>query len=391
MGNKLKDIQSRARHRTRGPSLSETLRDKPKGSSIADEYPELVALYFASSNARDASEYSKGSGREAQWICPNVSTHPEYPAKINSRVRSWTSKGSFQCCPACRTSKNKELGEKLPEDLRLMFYSSNRCSTVEFKSLTTYSRKNVDWKCLICEHIFSGVVAEVVRGNAGCPRCYAGDHISLISESPEPTTLRFCKSRNGGFDVRSLPLDLKLWWQCATNHHHAVYKSHRELADGKGFVCQICSPDDIVDLKESPRLMGEFCHRTNEGLAIGKLKKRARVNWRCAEGHEFVTRVSERIENDRGCPYCAKKAKAKIETIAQHPALGRMYDRLRNSAAAESVKICSRAARHILWWSCPECKDEWKQAVYSLLRKERHVCPKCGLSISLRIVTNNLR
>ena len=371
-----KEFRSRSRHAVKGPSLAETLRLKTHTPTLLECYPVLVEKYFSELNNYGPEEVTPGSGIRMRWICPNVPSHPTYEVPVNIRVTSWLDKTEAQCCPACSRSVFRQQPEKLSTRFKSRIIPSRTCPRSEFPYLNTKSRKTCHFTCPKCSCKYSAVLAVEWKNEAGCPKCHPGPKIDL-NEYKE-TLVFFDLRKNVGFDLKQFPVSLKVWWRCPANQQHQLYEAFEDIANDAGLIsCKSCNPQDRVELRrEFPELFAQFDVGRNEGHDQDDLKRSARYHWLCSEGHSFVSRLTDRIEADKGCPYCALGAKPPKPVLSLYTVHASCFDEQRNATKAALVKSCGRAARTTrYWWTCADCAASWQETVYSFLRQSIAKCP----------------
>lgn len=377
-----KEIQRRSRHAVKGPSLAETLRLKTHAPTLLECYPRLVEKYFSELNNYGADEVTPGSGIRMRWICPNVPSHPTYEVPVNIRVRSWLDKTEAQCCPACSKSASRQQPEKLPPEFKARIVPSRTCPRSEFPYLNTKSRKTCHFTCKECGAKYSAVLSAEWKKEAGCPRCHPGPRVNL-NDYRQALTF-FNHSKNVGFDLKKFPSTLKTWCRCPENHQHQLYEAFEELVDGADeIVCRSCTQSDWVDLSKAPVLAAQFDARKNEGHDPSNLRLSARYHWSCTRGHSFVARLDDRMEEDKGCPYCALGTEPPKAVLSMYIAHASCFDEHTNGMKAEQVKACGRLARTKRYsWKCSKCSGVWQETVYSFLRQSTVACFHCRKSES---------
>lgn len=100
-----------------------------------------------------------------------------------------------------------------------------------------------------------------------------------------------------------------------------------------------------------------------------------KVWWKCSKGHEWESRISDRVKG-RGCPICSnKKAFSGFNTLEiTDPDLIKEWDFSKNTLQPEKV---FRGSHTKVFWKCSVCSFEWQATIASRACGKRG-CPKCG-------------
>lgn len=179
----------------------------------------------------------------------------------------------------------------------------------------------------------------------------------------------------------------KVWWLCPNGHDYAQTPDHRV---GRGAGCPYCSGKKVLagynDLATvAPDLTEEWNHSRNTsidptGISAHSHKK---VWWKCKVcGHEWQASVNDR-SNNRGCPVCAKKERAKSQRITaakrnnlahQRPDLVEEWDFEKNGDLTPDA--ISAGSNQKVWWKCKDCGHEWQAAINNRAGNNSG-CPRC--------------
>ena len=108
----------------------------------------------------------------------------------------------------------------------------------------------------------------------------------------------------------------KVWWKCSKGHEWQAFIKERNRGQG----CPYCSGRYPIKGKNdlqtvNPTLAKEWNYEKNHGLTPMDVlpKSNKRVWWKCSQGHEWETVISNRTSG-RGCPECAKQKRKKQNT-----------------------------------------------------------------------------
>ena len=108
----------------------------------------------------------------------------------------------------------------------------------------------------------------------------------------------------------------KVWWKCSKGHEWQAFIKERNRGQG----CPYCSGRYPIKGKNdlqtvNPTLAKEWNYEKNHGLTPMDVlpKSNKRVWWKCSQGHEWETVISNRTRG-HGCPECAKQKRKKQNT-----------------------------------------------------------------------------
>lgn len=178
-------------------------------------------------------------------------------------------------------------------------------------------------KC-ICDCGNTRVVAmnSLVSGSTkscGCAKKTKG----LLKDNAK-LMLEYDSDKNSDIDITKLTgrSDKKVWWKCNTcgNSWLAKVSSRNRKTGVSG--CPYCSGNRAIIgfndlLSRKPDIAIEWNYGKNEGMtnAYGddvskpefvKATSSVSVWWKCANGHEWKTKISNRVIHNSGCPVCNK-------------------------------------------------------------------------------------
>lgn len=172
----------------------------------------------------------------------------------------------------------------------------------------------------ICEngHEWQAMIGNRTKGQ-GCPYC-SGKKVlkgfnDLQTVIPDLAS-EWHATKNGNLK----PCDVtkgsnkKVWWMCSKGHEWQACICHRS----KGAGCPYCSSrmvlKDFNDLQSvNPDLASEWNYEKNNGLTPDEVTPNSNKSiwWKCRDcGYEWKTSVSNRNNQNTGCPKCSKKKTA---------------------------------------------------------------------------------
>ena len=158
----------------------------------------------------------------------------------------------------------------------------------------------------------------------------------------------------------------KVYWKGKCGHEWQAIVKNR--VNGSG--CPYCAGNKVLtgfnDLaSQYPDLAKEWSEKNGEivpeHVTTGSNYK---VWWRCKEGHEWKSRVADRVAGS-GCPYCSgtKLLPGFNDLKTEYPEIAMEWSDQNNDLKPETVNPLSR---NNVWWKCAECGYEWKAVIYSL-------------------------
>lgn len=106
---------------------------------------------------------------------------------------------------------------------------------------------------------------------------------------------------------------MKVKWKCKNNHIFLQYINYRTNASTKGTNCPFCGHETLDDYMNNngeygQQLREEYTGYDDKGNYYTPKdltsKCGTRMIWKCTEGHEWSTSVSNRVVNKTQCPFC---------------------------------------------------------------------------------------
>lgn len=115
-----------------------------------------------------------------------------------------------------------------------------------------------------------------------------------------------------------------------------------------------------------------------ESLSYGSNKK---VQWQCDQGHEYEQTVIHKGVNGRGCPYCAGRyATTERNLLKIYPDIASQFDSEKSETTADKVTPSSNLD---MWWKCPE-GHSYKATPNKRTRKDSpYGCPDCSTRVRI--------
>ena len=354
---------------------------KRKSGSLEEKYPEVAKEwdYNKNGNVTPAMVYP-GTRKKVWWICPQG--HSYYSA-VSNRTSGGTG------CPYCSKQKLligfNDFLTCYPNIAKEWDYEKNdnlkptdvvgglkkvwwKCPNGHSYKMSMNSRTNRDSECPFCNH------RKVLPGFNDLATMYP----DLVKE--------WDKERNGTVtpDAIMPGSRVKVWWVCPQGHSYASVVSNRT----SGRNCPICAGKVVVpginDLKSRyPEIANQWNYNKNKNRPdkITSFSNK-RVWWVCPQGHEYSSKVVDKVKYNTGCPICCNKTTVvgynDLSTTNAELVSEWNYDR--NSILPSEV-VAGTAKK--VWWKCSTCSYEWFASIAS--RTKNHTgCPICGIKKQAR-------
>lgn len=185
------------------------------------------------------------------------------------------------------------------------------------------------------------------------------------------------------------PIDVKphsdkiVWWICGEGHVWQAKISNRTSGTG----CPYCAVNLYVsgktDLESAyPEVAKEWHPTRNGNLKPSKISAKSNKYawWQCERGHEWHTKINNRVSNNTGCPYCSGNRIIQGETdlLSQHPEIAKQWHPKKNGSLTPADVSCK--SNRYAWWICNK-GHEWKTKIYH--RTDGRGCPYCAGLIAI--------
>ena len=281
-----------------------------KDNSILLLNPKISEEWNYEKNGDLKPEYfAPNSGKIVWWKCRK---EHEWQSRINNRNRGIG-------CPYC-SGRNavKGVNDLQTVDSTLSKewnYEKNVGLTPS--DVLPNSEIKVWWKCQN-GHEWQAMIGNRTKGQ-GCPYCSGRKVLKGFNDlqTVMPDLAReWHPSKNR--DLK--PCDVtrgsnkKVWWKCLKGHEWQATVGSRS----KGAGCPYCSSRKVLngfnDLQSAnPDLAKEWNYEKNSGLTPAEVTPNSRKSiwWKCSAcNYEWKTSVSNRNNQNTGCPKCSKKKTA---------------------------------------------------------------------------------
>ena len=247
-------------------------------------------------------------------------------------------------------------------------------------ALTLGSHTKVWWKCQK-GHEWQATIKD--RNNRrGCPYC-AGKRVLNGENDLQTVNPVLAKEWNHERNNGLTPADVtpnsntKAWWMCSKGHEWQATIKNRN----KGSGCPYCAGQKALkgynDLQTvNPTLAKEWNFEKNNGLTPIDVTPNSgqKVWWKCQEGHEWQTKVSDRNKG-KGCPFCSGRYAVTGENDLQtvNPALAKEWNFEKNNGLTP-IDVMANSDKKV-WWRCSK-GHEWQATISN--RNIGRGCPICS-------------
>ena len=213
---------------------------------------------------------------------------------------------------------------------------------------------------------------------------YLSDNAQLMAEWD------WEKNNGIGFSPYKMLLgsNKKAWWICSKGHSWDAVIANR----AKGSGCPYCAGQRVIRgendlLTLFPSIAQEWHPTKNAGMSPTEImpKSAKKAWWLCTIcGNEWEDTLNHRTSG-RGCPACARRAKAKNYTAAvindknrlstNFPMLLASWNYEKNGEVKPEATTAGSSKK--VWWICPTCGGEWQDSPAHRTRRG-HGCPYCS-------------
>jgi hypothetical protein len=351
---------------------------------LATVCPELATQWHPTKNGTlTPRDLTSGSSKKVWWICVHGPDH-EWQATAASRASSTAPAG----CPFCADNKvsvTNCLATRAPELAAEWHPTRNGELTPEKVHHRSFSR--VWWSCPVGpDHEWCTQVSNRNHPTdpTGCPFC--NRHRLSVTNAlavVEPgLAAQWHPTKNGKLTPHDINFasSNKVWWQCPRDASHA-WETSPNLRSRQKTGCPYCANREVSSTNNlavvNPELASEWHPTKNgklnpDGIVFGS---QVQVWWRCAKGHEWNTRLTERSIRGMGCPFCSgRKASSDHNLEILFPELMAQWHPTKNIDISPKNLV---PGSHVnVWWTCSKGHD-WESPVYCRA-VDGQGCPYCA-------------
>lgn len=277
-----------------------------KDSSILSLNPQISDEWNYEKNGDLKPEYfAPNSGKMVWWKCHKGH---EWQSRIQSRNRGIG-------CPYC-SGRNAVIGEN---DLQTVNpnlakeWNHERNNGLTPSDVLPNSEIRAWWKCQN-GHEWQAMIGNRTKGQ-GCPYC-SGKKVLRGFNDLQTVIPDLAREWHPTKNINLKPCDVtrgsnkKVWWKCLKGHEWQACICHRS----KGVGCPYCSSRKVLkgynDLQTAnPDLAKEWNYEKNNGLTPAEVTPNSNKSiwWKCRVcNYEWKTSVSNRNNQNTGCPKCSK-------------------------------------------------------------------------------------
>lgn len=344
--------------------------------SFITTHPELLNEWdYEKNNALGykPEDFSPGSGKKVWWKCARGHSWSAVLGERANRNRG---------CPYCSGNKVlagfNDFATKHPTLLSEWHPTRN---TIGPSEISPSSGKKVWWRCTK-GHEWDDTVAHRAAGR-NCPIC-SGRRVLIGYNDLEFTNPEIASEWN--YDRNSLTpaqvtfgSNAKVWWKCRYGHE---WETTVALRTSQNTGCPYCSGHKVQsgynDLATTdPELVAEW-HPSKNAVTPTSVSRGTNqiVWWKCVNGHEWKSSISNRACSGTGCPICSgKQALAGYNDFAfLYPSLAEEWHPTKNNGLLPSA--VTKGSNKKVWW-LGKCGHEWQNTIDHRVNRG-DICPICS-------------
>ncbi len=271
----------------------------------------------------DVNKITTGSNKKYWWTCEKGHNYEKSVYdKLNGRGG----------CPYCNNRKVltgfNDLATTNPELLEEWDYEENDKLGIKPTEITNGGRIKVWWKCSK-GHKWNSIIRSRITGS-GCPYCSNNKiqkgYNDIATTNPE-LLREWNYEENDKLGITPFNIShgstKKVWWRCPKGHEYQAAVNSKTNNNAN---CPICANQKVLKgyndfATRFPNLMKEWNYEKNERLGIKPdeiiMGGQTKVWWKCEKGHEWQSRISDRIRiRDKNlynrCPICSSYLRTSI-------------------------------------------------------------------------------
>ena len=303
----------------------------------------------------DPTKFLAGTMKKLRWRCD---LGHEWIATGNDRLTGYG-------CPCC-SGKKAWPGES--DMLTTHPHLAEQLVDTDPRTVKAGTAKKLKWRCEK-GHIWSARGSERLAGN-GCSVCA---NRTVVPGVNDMLTLRpdlAGELMDTDPSTVSVGTNRKLRWRCEKGHEWVATACARSCENGTG--CPFCSNKKVLKgyndmLTVRPDLARDLVGTDPSTVAAGSARK---LRWRCALGHEWHAKCSDRHFKNSTCPYCAyKKLLPGFNCLATtHPHIAEML-------VGRDPSTLMAGSKEVQRWRCKD-GHEWMAPTVRLFCGSG--CPACA-------------
>lgn len=355
-------------------------------NDFATLYPEMLKEWDYEENDKlgiKPNELLVGSIKKVYWIC---SKGHKYDRSIYDRLHG---RGN---CPYCGNRKvlqgYNDLATTNPELLKDWDYEENDKLGIKPNEITNGGKEKVWWKCEK-GHKWNSIIRSRITGS-GCPYCSNNlvkkGYNDIATTNPELLE-EWDYEKNDKLGI--FPSNLShgstklVWWKCKKGHEYQISVAQKT---NRNVNCPICANQQLLKgyndfATKHPELLKEWNYEKNDKLDIKPdeiiLGGKVKFWWKCEKGHNYQAIVSNKVNQQTKCPYCANK---KIiigfnDLATTNPELLEEWDYEKNDKLGIKPENVVLNSTKMIHWKCKN-GHEWTTTLNNRARGSN--CPYCS-------------
>ena len=254
---------------------------------------------------------------------------------------------------------------------------------LDVNKLKAKSNKKIWWKCEKKGHEWESSVCNREKGTT-CPYC---SNVKVCDDTSVarlfPDIAKEWHPTKNAFTANTIfpGSNKKVWWQCSKNTEH-IWETTPNSRCLKHTNCPHCHGKTIFGGNTLQEKYTDLCkeiHPTkNENFNPLSIcpKSDKKLWWKCENGHEYETKISNRTINNTGCPFCTgKKPSDENNLKVCFPELVKEWHPIKNKKQPEEYTKSSGIS---VWWQCSKNNThEWEASIVNRSEKANG-CPFCS-------------
>ena len=276
--------------------------------------PELAAEWSDKNKDLNPSMVSLGSHKKVIWKCQHGH---EWKATVKSRTINGTG------CPYC--SHNLILEGY--NDLQTVFPNvaeewSERNYPLMPTQVTAFANKKVWWRCKDCGNEWYTLIS-TRSGGSKCPYCSGYTLLKGFNDfaTQYPVLAEEWSDRNLPLtpDMVNEKSRRNVWWKCKTCGYEWKSVVNARI---KGTVCPVCADRAVLigynDLATTDSdLLLEWDYTKNKDITPMQVSRNSMQNvwWKCAYGHSWRAKISDRTIEGQGCRICEEEYRSAFPSL----------------------------------------------------------------------------
>jgi len=250
-------------------------------------------------------------------------------------------------------------------------YSSNNVSPMSL--ITKGSQQKFLWTCSKCSYEWSSRISHRLSGSSNCPAC---SKKILTTANPE-LAAEWGSQNETTPDGHKPGSRVRVWWSCTVDEHpeYLAAIANRRLSN---VGCPLCKtpPFEKSFAAIAPHLVSQWSSKNSLQPEQVYAKAITPVTWECDVcQHEWSTRVSYRVENDKGCPSCKGRTLVGKTVAEVLPYLMSQW----SDQNVDSPEVISAGSKKKVLWTCDKSGHP-DYEMRPVMRRMGYGCNRCVLA-----------